>query len=83
MIVIILLALIKLLELLLFIRIICSWIPGVERQDWFQPLYQITEPILAPFRRIIPPIGGMIDISPIAVFLILQLLSFLISGGRY
>ncbi|MEW8975517.1 MAG: YggT family protein, partial [Exiguobacterium sp.] len=30
-------------------------------------------PFLAPFRRIIPPIGGMLDISPIVAFLVLNL----------
>jgi YggT family protein len=33
-------------------------------------LHQVTEPILAPARRLIPPIGGL-DLSPILVFMIL------------
>lgn len=32
------------------------------------------EPFLSPFRRIIPPIGGTVDISPIIALLVLQLL---------
>ena len=48
--------------------------------SWLQPyspinrvLYQITAPLLRPFQRMIPSIGG-IDISPIPVLIILQLL---------
>ncbi len=34
-------------------------------------IYELTEPILAPIRKVVPPIGGMIDITPlIALFLI-------------
>ncbi len=33
----------------------------------------ICEPFLRPFRRVIPPIGGMVDISPIIALLVLQL----------
>lgn len=78
----ILLTLIKVYELLLFVRIICSWIPGVERQDWFKPLYAVTEPVLAPFRKIIPPIGGVLDLSPMVVFFIFELLSMFVAGGK-
>jgi YggT family protein len=39
----------------------------------------LTEPILAPFRRLIPPLG-MFDISPIIVILLLQLLQEAVKG---
>ena len=64
----------KLIELILFIRILLSWFPNIKW--WEQPfklLYDITEPILAPFRRIIPPMGGL-DLSPIVVFLLIGML---------
>ena len=38
-----------------------------------QLLYQVTEPVLDPARRLIPPLG-MIDISPIVVFIALGIL---------
>ena len=36
-------------------------------------VWQITEPIMAPFRRVIPPMGGL-DFSPIFIFLIIGLI---------
>lgn len=60
-------------KLLIFARIVVSWI----RIDPYNPIvkfiYEMTEPVMGPFRRIIPPIG-MIDISPIVLFLVLNLL---------
>lgn len=44
--------------------------------DW---LYRVTEPVLAPARRIIPPIG-MLDISPIVVFILLDVVRRLLHG---
>ena len=52
-------------------RIIMSWLPEV---DYYNPMvrfvYKVTEPVLAPFRQLLPAIGG-IDFSPIVVFLVL------------
>ena len=61
--------------LILIIRIFLTWIPNI---DWdSQPFYflrSITDPFLNIFRGIIPPIGGMLDISPIIAFFALQFL---------
>jgi len=61
--------------LILIIRIFLTWIPNI---DWnsqpFEALRSITDPFLNIFRGIIPPIGGMLDISPIIAFFALQLL---------
>ncbi|MCM1004259.1 MAG: YggT family protein [Candidatus Gastranaerophilales bacterium] len=61
--------------LLLIIRIFLTWIRTI---DWYaQPyawLRSITDPFLNIFRNIIPPIGGVLDISPILAIIILQLL---------
>jgi YggT family protein len=64
----------------LFARIILSWFPispeGVLASI-FQVLYAVTEPVLGPIRRIMPPIGvgGMgLDLSPIIVIFGLQIL---------
>lgn len=43
-------------------------------------LDRITAPILEPFRRIIPPLGG-IDISPIVVLLLLQFVRILFNAS--
>ncbi len=71
--------LINLLTVLLIIRIIMSWV--APRANWYnQPLrtlYSVTEPVMAPFRAIIPPIGGL-DLSPMILFLVLNLLQGLL-----
>jgi len=46
----------------------------------YNVLYQVTEPVLGPLRRALPPLGGL-DLSPIVAFFALQLLSSAI-GGR-
>ncbi|GAB7387794.1 YggT family protein [Bacillaceae bacterium] len=59
---------------ILIARILVSWLPAVAEKPIGQWLYTITEPYLSPFRRIIPPIGGMLDISPILAFIVYQYL---------
>jgi len=56
--------------LLLFIRILSSWLPELARYRIVQWVYLFTDPYLNIFRRFIPPLG-MIDISPIFAFLCL------------
>ena len=65
--------LISLYLLAVFARIILSWFPippGSPFAAIFSVLYNITEPVLGPLRRMIPPLGfgGMgLDLSPIIV----------------
>jgi YggT family protein len=60
-------------------RILLSWFPISPDSPFatiFSFLYTITEPVLGPVRRMLPPIGmgGMgLDLSPIIVFIGLQL----------
>ncbi len=76
--------LINLFLILLFIRILMSWI--APRANWYeQPLkllYNVTEPIMAPFRALIPPIGG-IDFSPMLLFFLLGLLQRVLMSMAY
>ena len=56
----------------ILIRVILSWIqPGMNNQFSYI-LYRITEPVLEPIRRIVPPLGGSLDVSPIIAILIIQ-----------
>jgi len=57
----------------LIIYILMSWFPGARDSAFGMFLGRVCEPFLEPFRKIIPPIGGMIDISPIAAIIALQL----------
>ncbi|MGH8456446.1 MAG: YggT family protein [Stenotrophobium sp.] len=61
----------------LFIQAILSWVgPGVNNPA-SNVLWSLNEPLLRPVRRIIPPMAGL-DLSPLAVMLLLQVLSRLI-----
>ena len=70
---------IQLYSLVLLARIIVSWIPNLHRGNPIVDfLYQVTEPVLEPVRRAIPPLG-MIDISPIIVFIGLHILQIILA----
>ena len=56
----------------LIIYILMSWFPGARESSIGEFLGRITEPYLEVFRRFIPPLG-MIDFSPIAAILALEL----------
>ncbi len=75
-----LVALTQLYSFILLARIVLSWIPNVDLSNSIvQLLYQLTEPVLEPVRRTIPPLG-MIDLSPIIVFIGLRILQSVLTG---
>jgi len=55
----------------ILVRAIMSWFPNTQNNPLAIFLRQITDPILSPLRRIIPPIGGTLDITPMIAFVIL------------
>ena len=59
-------------------RIIASWFPSAQRYEWYYWLGRATDPYLNIFRRIIPPIGGVLDLSPLLAFFSLQFLEWLL-----
>ncbi|MEO0564892.1 MAG: YggT family protein [Chloroflexota bacterium] len=80
----ILLNLIFIYEIILIARILSSWIP-LDRSNQtidsiMRFLYDATEPVLAPVRGALPPMGGF-DFSPILVFIGLQVISALIRSA--
>ena len=71
------LLLVTVLWLLVFARVILSWTNPTGGGGLVAFIYQVTEPILAPIRRVLPPTGGL-DWSPlIATLLLGALLSVL------
>ena len=71
-------------SLIIFVYVMMSWLP-VNRgilADIYQVLGKVCDPYLNLFRKIIPPIGGMVDVTPIVALLVLhfgvRLLVFLI-----
>jgi len=67
---------------LLVIRIILSWVNPDPYNEIVQIIYRITEPILAPFRRLPLQMGGM-DFSPIIAFLVLSVLKNFVVNVLY
>ncbi len=64
----------------LLARIIASWIPNMDpNHPLVQVLHQLTEPVLAPIRQAIPPMG-MIDLSPLILFIGLRILQSVLLG---
>ena len=58
----------------LIVYILMSWFPNARDTSIGRFLARICEPYLEPFRRIIPPFG-MMDVSPIVAFLVLNFAS--------
>ncbi len=68
----------------IFVYVIMSWLPNVHGPglvgDIYRVLGKLCDPFLNIFKRFIPPIGGMVDISPIVALLVLQfLVRFIVS----
>lgn len=62
----------------LFARIILGWVtmfwtPPSALTPVIRVVYDLTEPVMGFFRRIIPPVGGF-DFSPIIIFIIIRIL---------
>jgi YggT family protein len=64
---------INVFKYVLIARILLTWLPNI---NWYnQPfkfLRDVTDPVMAPFQRLIPPIGGL-DISPMLLFFVLDI----------
>jgi len=65
---------INLLQIIILVRVVMSWIPHNPHNQWTRLLYQVTEPILKPIRDILPGQSMGFDFSPVVVFLLLGLL---------
>ncbi len=61
----------------IFVRYLVSWFGVPPTAPWLRPLARLTDWIIVPIRRILPPFG-IIDASPIAAYFALYLLRSLI-----
>lgn len=68
------------MALLILVRALLSWFNPDPRNPVVMLIYQVTEPILEPLRRIIPRIG-MIDITPMVAMLILYFIASALLRG--
>lgn len=65
----------------IFIRIILSWISPGSYNPATAIIQTLTEPVLRPFRRLMPPMGGF-DISPIFAIILLLAATIVVNGLR-
>jgi YggT family protein len=66
-------------SLLIFVRVIFSWVNVSYSNRWMRFVVNTTEPLLGPLRRLIPLLGGF-DISPIVALFIVRLLQGAVAG---
>ncbi len=67
---------------LILISVILSWVNTGGYNPMAALVSRLAEPVLAPFRRVIPPIGGL-DISPIFAIIAIQALTMLVPYGPF
>lgn len=64
---------------ILIARALISWVSPDPDNKIVQILYQLTEPVLAPVRRFLPPIGGL-DLSVVVVLIAIQVIRSALLG---
>jgi YggT family protein len=68
----------QLLALLIIVRALLTWIPSVDYgHPVIRAIVRVTDPLLLPIRRLVPPLGG-IDVTPIAALLLIQVARYLL-----
>jgi YggT family protein len=68
----------QVLALLIIVRALLSWVPSIDHgHPLIRAIVRITDPILLPIRRLVPPLGG-IDVTPIAALLLIQVARYLL-----
>lgn len=63
----------------LIIMIVSSWVAPSSNNPALILINQIVEPLMKPFRKMLPSMGGL-DLSPIFVFLVIQVLEVVLKG---
>ncbi len=67
-------ALLLLYVLAIMLVIVFSWFPQTPESPMYRlfvGLRRITDPVLQPLRRVIPPVGGVVDLSPTIAIVVL------------
>ncbi len=63
---------------LLFFRVISSWFSAWQAHQVVRFVAFCTDPYLNFFRRLLPPLGGVLDLSPILAFFALRILELVL-----
>ncbi len=59
--------------LILIARVIISWLPQLRKNAIADMIYKITDPVLAPIKKVLPPLGGL-DWSVFVLILLMQMI---------
>lgn len=68
------------LTMAVFARVLLSWFPIRPDNPLVVILYEITDPILKPLRRVVPSLG-MLDLTPIVALFLLQIVEQVLLGA--
>lgn len=71
--------LLDLYQFVVLVSVALSWLRLSPENPVVRVVAALTEPVLAPLRRVIPPVGGF-DITPMVLLLVIQLLKRLVVG---
>jgi YggT family protein len=67
------------MQIAIIVRVISSWLPIGEHSKWVRWAFTLTEPILRPLRRLIPPYRT-IDFTPIVAYFLLIIVEGAVIG---
>jgi YggT family protein len=67
------------IELAILVRVLFSWIRPDPYNPFVRMIHLVTDPVLQPLRRVIPPMG-MLDITPIVALILLQIIQQVVVG---
>jgi YggT family protein len=70
----------KILFAALLIRVIAAWFGMFRYAKWIRPAYILTDWLVEPIRRVVPPMGGW-DLSPIVAVIVLSILRQMLVAG--
>ena len=65
------------LKVALVVRVISTWLPVSPHSPWIRWSYALSDPILAPLKRVVPSFGGL-DITPILAYILLNVVESLL-----
>ncbi len=71
-------ALFLVLTILIFARVILSWLPQYRDSQIGSLIYSLSEPILRPIQNLVPPMG-MMDLSPMIAIIVLYVAQIIVS----
>ncbi len=66
------------LTLVIIARVILSWLPQYQNTSFGRAVYQISEPVLRPIHKLLPP-TGMMDFSPMIAIIVLIVLQTILA----